>query len=49
MINIVLQQVAKDPRTNEVFKVMDKICVSNMDETMVRRITIELERIYMIK
>merc|ERR1711923_116439 len=25
-----LQQVAKDPRTNEVFKVMDKICVSNM-------------------
>ena len=29
-----LQQVAKDPRTNEVFKVMDKICVSNMDETI---------------
>merc|ERR1712241_1119130 len=29
-----LQQVAKDPRANEVFKAMDKICVSNMDETI---------------
>merc|ERR1712025_1313148 len=29
-----LKQVAKDPRANEVFKVMDKICVSNMDETI---------------
>ena len=29
-----LQQVAQDPRTDEVFKVMDKICVSNMEETI---------------
>ena len=29
-----LKQVAKDPRANEVFKAMDKICVSNMDETI---------------
>ena len=29
-----MKQVAKDPRANEVFKVMDKICVSNMDETI---------------
>merc|ERR1711923_571460 len=25
-----MKQVANDPRANEVFKVMDKICVSNM-------------------
>ena len=29
-----LKQVAKDPRANEVFKAMDKICVSNMDKTI---------------
>ena len=29
-----LQQVAQDPRTDEVFKLMDKICVSNMEETI---------------
>ena len=29
-----MEQVAQDPRANEVFKVMDKICVSNMDETI---------------
>merc|ERR1711874_593080 len=29
-----LQQVAQDPRTDEVFKAMDKICVSNMEETI---------------
>merc|ERR1711981_66293 len=29
-----LEQVTQDPRTNEVFKVMDKICVSNMEETI---------------
>merc|ERR1719517_246017 len=29
-----LQQVAQDPRTDEVFKVMDKICVGNMEETI---------------
>ena len=29
-----LEVAAKDPRTNDVFKVMDKICVSNMEETI---------------
>merc|ERR1719278_2357657 len=33
-LSAMLKQAAKDPRTNEVFKVMDKICVSNMDETI---------------
>merc|ERR1712183_430998 len=28
------EQVAQDSRTDEVFKVMDKICVSNMDEAI---------------
>ena len=29
-----MKQVANDPKANEVFKAMDKICVSNMDETI---------------
>merc|ERR550539_40817 len=29
-----LKELAKDPRTDEVFKVMDKICVSNIEETI---------------
>ena len=33
-LSAMLKQAAQDPRTNEVFKVMDKICVSNMDETI---------------
>ena len=33
-LSAMLKQAAQDPRTNEVFRVMDKICVSNMDETI---------------
>ena len=33
-LSAMLKQAAQDPRTNEAFKVMDKICVSNMDETI---------------
>merc|ERR1711874_96666 len=34
MLANTLEQVAEDPRANEVFKTMDKICVSNMEDTI---------------